>query len=326
MTMADNLNPLLLDAKREYSLRLAEIMSPFVTRYMDTTYAKIVKEAGQRKSLIEFQKALRLIPVWNAAIIKDMAHAITSKYPFFEDLLAAVFVTHVKVLSSIKLSSARPNIKVKLPSVDSFVHQVFIASAKTFYENVHIMQKHDHYYKEKIVGDAIDVAVRALLPLGDVLQAYLSNAVDDERKTVNPVLSPIPSDDEDEDMAARNQDDDDDDDDDDDFNENKFIPVPTPSQTHQPTDPFIPSTLPVAPPPSPTRHLEPQPSFQLPTSAEEFPSTQAYTPGPAPQQTHHVPVDPLVPVQQPVQQQTSHTHHTQNLFSDATDGGDSAFR
>lgn len=311
--MADNSNPLLLDAKREYSLRLAEIMSPFVIGYMDSTYASVIKNVGRRKSLMEFQKQLRTIPGWNSAVISDVTKAITSRYPYFDDLMAAVFVTWVKVLSSIKLSSARPNIKLKLPNTDAFVHQVYIASAKNFYENVDVMQSGDQTRKHHLVLDAIEVAVRALLPLGDVLQAYLSNAVDDERKTVNPVLSPIQSDDEhfgkdDDDSDPHFEDDASDDDED---NQEQFIALPSALPSPPPQQPPA-AMLPPLPAPAPA----PAPAFAPPPPPP--PPTPVPAPTPSPPLSAH-PVDPFVPSHPPPPPPAP-------LFSDAFDGGDAAFR
>jgi hypothetical protein len=193
--MADALTPLLLDAKKEYSIRLCEIMSPLVLKFIDTTFRKAHENVGSRDSLIAFQEQLRCVPEWNSTIIRNHTQAIETKYSYFSDLIAAVFVTHVKVLSSIKLSSQRPNIKLKLPTNEAFVHQVYISTAKNFYENPYAAQNRDRSFRIQLISSAIESAVRAMLPMGDVLQAYLASAVNNDH-TVNPVLSPAQSGDE----------------------------------------------------------------------------------------------------------------------------------
>lgn len=186
----DGLNPLLLDAKREYMTRLSEVVSPFVIKFLDTAYAAALDECGHTKALLAFQKVLRQVPLWNAAQIKDTTQKIENKYSFLGDLIAAVFVSYVKVLSSIRISTQRPNVKLRLPTNDAFIHKVFETTARAFYENPQAI--HDRLQKQKLVNCSIEMAVRDMLPLKDVLQAYLSTAVDDDQ-TFNPVLSPTGS-------------------------------------------------------------------------------------------------------------------------------------
>ena len=220
--------------------------------------------------------------------------------------MAAVFVTYVKVLSSIKISSARPNIKLKLPGIESFVHQVYVASAKNFYDKVYVMQTTNPGEKEKLVADAIEVAVRTLLPLGDVLQAYLTNAVDEDRKTVNPILSPIPSDDEADPLVENADEDEDEDEADDEFEENKFVPVPQQASQYHPRPPLPP--LPASPP---------KQTIPVDPFAPAVPMAPIMTqpqPQPQPQYQAHAPQQQHLPRPQP------------QLFSDALDGGEAAFR
>lgn len=193
--MSDSLQPILIDAKKEYQVRLTELMTPFLMQYVNGTYAHAEEEVGSRKALMEFQRILHAVPQWNSSIIRERTEAIEKKYSFFSNLVAAVFVATIKVLSSIRISSQRPNIKLKLPSNDAFVHKVYVCVARNFYENVTVMRDGDIATKKRMICNGIETAVRDMLPLGEVLTAYLSTAVDDNQ--VNPVLSPVQSDDED---------------------------------------------------------------------------------------------------------------------------------
>lgn len=193
--MSDSLQPILIDAKKEYQVRLTELMTPFLLQYVNATYAHADEEVGSRKALMEFQRMLHAVPQWNSSIIRERTETIEKKYSFFANLVAAVFVATIKVLSSIRISSQRPNIKLKLPSNDAFVHKVYVCVARNFYENVTVMRDGDIAQKKRMICNGIETAVRDILPLGEVLTAYLSTAVDDNQ--VNPVLSPVQSDDED---------------------------------------------------------------------------------------------------------------------------------
>ena len=91
------------------------------------------KNAGFGKPTREFQAKLREIPLWNQSMIDAQVTAITNKYKYFPELVAAAFVSYVKILSSVKIHSHKPHIQLKLPADDVFVHKVFVNVAKTFY-------------------------------------------------------------------------------------------------------------------------------------------------------------------------------------------------
>lgn len=276
--MADTLTPLLLDAKKEYTMRLSEIMSPSIIQFIDSTYRAAKSDAGDRKALINFQERLRQVPTWNSAIIAQHTRDIENKHGYFSDLVAAVFVTYVKVLSSIKISSQRPNVKLKLPSNEAFVHQVYIYTAKNFYENPHAV-KDSQQAKAILVLNAIESAVRNMLPLGDVLQAYLSSAVNDDN-TVNPILSPAQSDEEEEDPRDQQEMKDDqepiesDSESDFDQEEEKVIPQPVISPINHP----FPSHDAVPTVPSPAAPQETRYQLPAPPNSPENQPQASYRP------------------------------------------------
>ena len=195
--MSDGLHPLLLDAKKEYVTRLTELMTPIIVSHFDQFYGAACEE-NRRKAVVGFQKQLLEIPGWNSMIVKQYTAEIEQRYGFLSQLIAAVFVTHVKVLSSIRLSNEKPTIQLRIPSDDAFVHRVYMFAAKSVYENPVAFVQGSRSSKACLVGPSIEQAVRDLIPMGDVLSAYLASAVDSEKKTVNPILSPANSDDEDE--------------------------------------------------------------------------------------------------------------------------------
>lgn len=292
--MADTITPLLLDAKKEYTMRLSEIMSPFVIQFIDATYRSAKKEVGERKAYIEFQERLRQVPTWNSAIIAGYTRDIENKYAYFSDLMAAVFVTYVKVLSSIKISAQRPSVKLKLPTNEAFVHQVYIYTAKNFYENPYAVRD-SQQTKAGLVLNAIEIAVRNMLPLGDVLQAYLSSAVNDDN-TMNPVLSPAQSVDENHEVQEMPESDSESD-----FDEGEERIIPGVSEEKE--EPVI----------SPINHPFPAPNAPTPPPSAPLPSPFPSAPTP-----------PSQAFVQPTQPQYSHPPppppHPRPLFDDAIDG------
>jgi hypothetical protein len=193
---SSKLSPLLVEAKDQYIRQLAEIFAPFVVHAVNSAYQYAKKHAGFGKSTIEFQRKLKEIPQWNASVIAQHVTAIASKYPFFSDLVAACFVSYVKIMSSVKIHANKPNIRLRLPTDDAFVHRVFSLAAKEFYVDPALV-KASREIRMEIVRRAVEGAVRDLLPIHDILKAYLGNTVDQEGVDTNEIdesdESPEPS-------------------------------------------------------------------------------------------------------------------------------------
>lgn len=192
---SSKLSPLLVEAKDQYIQQLAEMFAPFVVHAVNNAYQYAKKHAGFGKSTIEFQRKLKEIPKWNATIISQHTSAISAKYPFFSDLVAACFVSYVKIMSSVKIHDNKPNIRLKLPTDDAFVHRVFSMAAKEFYTNPSLV-KASRDVRLDIVRRAVESTVRDLLPIHDILKAYLGNTVDQEGVNTDEIddeLSPSQS-------------------------------------------------------------------------------------------------------------------------------------
>lgn len=176
------LTPLLIDAKREYVGQLTDVLAPFVTNHMVNVYLAARKQTPNGPTLT-FQRALRAIPVWNSNSVRQQTAAIENKYSFLGDLVAACFVAYVKILSSVKLHHQKPNIRLKLPTNDAFVHKVYIHAAREYYANPALVRA-DRLAKVAVVRGAVEASVRDMLPIEDILKAYLGNTVDEDNAMV----------------------------------------------------------------------------------------------------------------------------------------------
>lgn len=192
----DSLSPFIIDAKREYLNRMTDDIAPFLFKEFQTMYAT-AKKTNANKALLLFQCELRDIPKWNAGIVREKTTVIESKCPWLSSLIAALFVSYIKVMSSVRVSqNERPNIRLKLPTNDVFIHKVYVETARAYYENPQCIRRTDHATYHTFVQTAIETTVRDQLPLQDILSAYLGKSVDGDR-TMAPILSPANSDDED---------------------------------------------------------------------------------------------------------------------------------
>jgi hypothetical protein len=199
MSANQKLSPLLVSAKDEYIAQLADSMAPFLINVVNTLYMAAKKNAGFGKPTKEFQMKLREIPLWNQSMIDAQVTAIENKYKYFPELVAAAFVSYVKILSSVKIHSHKPHIQLKLPADDVFVHKVFVNTAKTFYLDPALV-KAPREVRLAIVKNAVETSVRELLPTEDILRAYLGGSVDAEGIQTDEIdgeeidLSPSPED------------------------------------------------------------------------------------------------------------------------------------
>ena len=178
------LTPLLIDAKREYVGQLTDILAPYVLGRMRAMWDATA--TARRDRVQVFQRMLRDIPAWNAQTVASHTNEVSNRYPYLGDLIAAVFVSYTKILSSIKLSATAAPVRLKLPENDAVVHQVYVHTAKEIYAVPSLITSPDAAARVAIVRAAIETAVRAMLPIGEILRAYLGGAVDTDH-TMNAV-------------------------------------------------------------------------------------------------------------------------------------------
>ena len=208
-----------VEAKAEYTRQLKNILVDQIQKKMISIYQQVcIENEKQNQNLMEFQKKLRGVLEWNPNIISNELKKITDSCSWFNDLLAAVIVTNVKILTSVKLRKSKKKIQIKMPSSDDFLHKVYINTARRYYENPYIVQSKDNNAVQNIIFEAIEDAIRDCLPVQNILQLYLGDAIhgenlnsddDDEKESVHD------ENDDDEKESVHDENDDDDDEDED---------------------------------------------------------------------------------------------------------------
>jgi hypothetical protein len=179
MSSAQKLSPLLVQAKDSYVAQIADILAPFVVNVVNTLYMTAKNESSMNKPTKRFQEKLREIPQWNQSMIDAQLTAVMNKHSYFPELVAAAFVSYVKILSSVKISAQKPKIQLKLPADDVFMHKVFVNSAKSFYLDPALV-KSPRDVRLALVRNAVETSIRDLLPIEQILKAYLGGSVDAE--------------------------------------------------------------------------------------------------------------------------------------------------
>ena len=176
--MSDPLN-ILVEAKREYIGQLCLLMCPVMIETFETMYEEAYKLTKGRKVLVMYQKLLKEVPNWSDAMSKQHTDNITNRCAWFNDLLAAVFVSCVKILSAVRLNKDNKKISLKLPTNEVFIQTCYNNAAKDLYRDPYIYHEtqNEHARNDKLYERfcvCIETTVKELIPVQQILQTYMS--------------------------------------------------------------------------------------------------------------------------------------------------------
>ena len=184
---------LLVEAKHEYTNQLIillklELYNGIKSMY-DAAYQYCI-DTKSKKILKNFQKMLETTPKWSNDKLNIETERIknVTNCDFLEDLLTAVFVSHVKVLSSIKYKNVAKNLELQIPTLTNFIHKVYIECAREFWKKPFLF---DHRLSnidiqrnivdsDRVISESIKETIRKLLPVKDILKEYLGGNFSDE--------------------------------------------------------------------------------------------------------------------------------------------------
>jgi len=179
----DNLN-ILVEAKREYLEQLSILICPVMIDTFDAMYQEAHTISKGRKVLVMFQKLLKDVPEWSETMAKQHTDNIADRCAWFKDLVAAVFVSSVKILSAVRLSANSKKMAVKLPTNEVFIHTCYKNAAKDLYKDPYVFSdtQSEHTRNDKLYDRfnlCVENTVKELIPVQQILQTYMS-AGDDE--------------------------------------------------------------------------------------------------------------------------------------------------
>lgn len=179
----DNLN-ILVEAKREYLEQLSILVCPAMIDVFDDMFQEAQKLSKGRKVLIMFQNLLRDVPNWSETMAKEHTDNIANRCAWFKDLVAAVFVSSVKILSAVRLSKDSKKLSVKLPSNEVFIHTCYKNVAKDLYKNPYVFtdnqtehDRNDRLYER--FSSCVETTVKELIPVQQILQTYMTTQSDE---------------------------------------------------------------------------------------------------------------------------------------------------
>jgi hypothetical protein len=129
----------------------------------------------------EFQDKLALVPKWNQDMIDAEYSTVKDSCDFLDKLIEAVFVSNIKIVSSIKLNKNKRKLKVKVPNSQRFIHKCYINICRKVYENPMIFDNleasssvgNNFQQIKDYIREGIKETIRNLLPFNEILDQAL---------------------------------------------------------------------------------------------------------------------------------------------------------
>lgn len=166
----------LMQARETYVRRFEHLVENYVLGVFDSMYLPV-----KRQPLKVFQARLREIPNWNAQIIKHHTDMLSLECDCLTEIIAALFVSQVKILTSIRLSNQKKSVSLKVPSNEDYIHRYFVEAARSFYLSPYCFKYDEMRKKRAVLVAAVDEAVNKLLPHRKILRACLGSFLNDDR-------------------------------------------------------------------------------------------------------------------------------------------------
>jgi len=132
-----------------------------------------------------FQNLLTKIPEWSESTLSTEVERIekASKCSFLDDLLMGVFISYMKSFASIhyKGSSSHVDIDFDRPTMEKFVHELYISSARKVWQVAYLFktvgttteqQARNRQDIEKIINECLEQVIRSFLPWQSIAKQF----------------------------------------------------------------------------------------------------------------------------------------------------------
>jgi len=185
----------LVDAKAQYTDTLLDCIVPRIYE----GFAELFSAAKQRSEddsevIATYQQMLKAIPNWNQSIIDEEYNRILEASDckdYFEDLLSAIFLVTIKILTHVQFANSKSNLDVEIPNAKSFVHGCYVNSARQIFNNPYLFdnredrvpvlnQKKNYCFALDMIKDAIRETLRKAVPVQDIVQHSLLQDDDED--------------------------------------------------------------------------------------------------------------------------------------------------
>lgn len=178
---------IIVEAKQEYTKQLCNVMKPIIYEGLFTLYTNALDSCESEDDiLVCFQKELKNVPKWNSDVIGQETERIIESCNYFNDLITAVFLSNVRILTSVKLGSSRKKIQLTVPTNQHFVHTVYVNVCKSIYNDPYLfsIKKYNGNVTNNInevlalIESSISDTIRDMLPIKNILESYLGDTME----------------------------------------------------------------------------------------------------------------------------------------------------
>lgn len=192
----------LVAAKQEYTQQLSDLLAPSIY----TGFKSIWKscKTSDKKILKSFQEKLGLVPLWNQSVIDNEYERICKKEEtktFLDKLIEAVFLSNVKVLSSVRMGKTKA-LSIAVPDTKKFIHQCYIEGARKLWQDPHLIDDREDVlsYSEikrnekrllLAISDSIEKTISRMIPIQSILESYLNEIDSSDEDNEDDIVPPL---------------------------------------------------------------------------------------------------------------------------------------
>jgi len=184
------------ESRNEWCSRLVSIFTPLVSEgvrsIFNESWKLCIDNDETNKYLMTFQNLLSRVPKWNNEIVEEERKRIIERSGcnYLEDLITCVHVIQLKVLTCIRVGNKQKKIDISIPKLDSFIHKVYINTARKVYSNVYLFEKNlnplqvqkNNRELEIIIQECILLAIRDSIPTESIIRAYMDESIEQEEE------------------------------------------------------------------------------------------------------------------------------------------------
>ena len=151
-----------------------------------------------------FQNLLTQVPKWSPETLRKEVDriAVASKCDYMEDLLLGVFVSYIRAFASLQqVKSEHVDIPFTRPSMETFIHKLYVMSARGFWSNAYMFktvgitseqQARNRRDIELMLADTLNEVIDSFIPWKDISRAYFK-APDAPEAAADVVPHPAPT-------------------------------------------------------------------------------------------------------------------------------------
>ena len=192
----------LIESRNEWCARLLNILTPLIIQGFNSIFKeafKVCEENDEKgKYLMTFQNFISQIPKWSKAIVQKERDRIVEKSgcSYLEDLIACVHIVQLKALSCIRVGQKQKKVDIDIPSLDTFIHNVYINCARKVYTNVYLFEikksaleiQRNNRDLEIIVKECLMDTIRESVPVDKILRAYMDETDEQDVETKEEII------------------------------------------------------------------------------------------------------------------------------------------